>query len=92
MSNFHGASPYSISKIGTDFLGQFYGEAYNIKTFVTRLVRTLAQEEACFFESTVAKQIALIESNLQEPFINVGNLSSVRTFQIQEMLLEHIIF
>lgn len=34
-----------------------------------------------FFESTVAKQIALIEAGLQEPIIKVGNLSSVRTFQ-----------
>lgn len=34
-----------------------------------------------FFESTVAKQIALIEAGLQEPVIKVGNLSSVRTFQ-----------
>ena len=34
-----------------------------------------------FFESTVAKQIALIEAGLQEPVIHVGNLSSVRTFQ-----------
>jgi GDPmannose 4,6-dehydratase len=34
-----------------------------------------------FFESTVAKQIALIEAGLQEPFIKVGNLSSTRTFQ-----------
>lgn len=34
---FHGASPYSISKIGTDYLGRFYGEAYGIRTFVTRM-------------------------------------------------------
>ncbi len=34
-----------------------------------------------FFESTVTKQIALIEAGLQEPVIRVGNLSSVRTFQ-----------
>ena len=34
-----------------------------------------------FFESTVAKQIALIEAGFQEPIIKVGNLSSVRTFQ-----------
>ena len=34
-----------------------------------------------FFESTVAKQIALIESGLQEPIVYDGNLSSVRTFQ-----------
>jgi len=34
-----------------------------------------------FFESTVAKQIALIEAGLQEPVVYVGNLSSTRTFQ-----------
>ena len=34
-----------------------------------------------FFESTVSKQIALIEAGLQEPIIYVGNLSSTRTFQ-----------
>ncbi|EOH2052018.1 GDP-mannose 4,6-dehydratase, partial [Campylobacter coli] len=36
-TTFHGASPYSISKIGTDYLGRFYGEAYGIKTYVTRM-------------------------------------------------------
>jgi GDPmannose 4,6-dehydratase len=34
-----------------------------------------------FFESTVAKQIALIESGHQEPVIYVGNLDCTRTFQ-----------
>lgn len=78
----HGASPYSISKIGTDHLGQFYGEAYNIKTFVTRMgTHSGPRRSDVFFESTVAKQIALIENGLQEPFLKVGNLSSVRTYQ-----------
>ena len=82
LSNFHGASPYSISKIGTDFLGQFYGEAYNIKTFITRMgTHSGRRRSDVFFESTVAKQIALIEAGFQEPVIKVGNLSSVRTFQ-----------
>ena len=82
LSTFHGASPYSISKIGTDFLGQFYGEAYNMKTFITRMgTHSGPRRSDVFFESTVAKQIALIEANLQEPIIKVGNLSSVRTFQ-----------
>lgn len=81
-TNFHGASPYSISKIGTDFLGRFYGEAYGIKTFVTRMgTHSGPRRSDVFFESTVAKQIALIEANLQSPVINVGNLSSTRTFQ-----------
>ena len=79
---FHGASPYSISKIGTDYLGQFYGEAYNLKTFVTRMgTHSGPRRSDVFFESTVAKQIALIESNLQDPIIKVGSLESVRTFQ-----------
>lgn len=81
-TKFHGASPYSISKIGTDYLGQFYGEAYGIKTFVTRMgTHSGPRRSDVFFESTVAKQIALIEAGLQEPTIKVGNLSSVRTFQ-----------
>lgn len=81
-TKFHGASPYSISKIGTDYLGQFYGEAYGIKTFVTRMgTHSGPRRSDVFFESTVAKQIALIEAGLQEPVVYVGNLSSIRTFQ-----------
>lgn len=81
-TKFHGASPYSISKIGTDYLGQFYGEAYHIKTFVTRMgTHSGPRRSDVFFESTVAKQIALIEAGLQEPKIFVGSLDSVRTFQ-----------
>ena len=79
---FHGASPYSISKIGTDYLGQFYGEAYGLKTFVTRMgTHSGPRRSDVFFESTVAKQIALIEAGLQEPVLKVGNLESVRTYQ-----------
>lgn len=79
---FHGASPYSISKIGTDYLGRFYGEAYRIRTFVTRMgTHSGPRRSDVFFESTVAKQIALIEAGYQTPEIRVGNLSSTRTFQ-----------
>lgn len=79
---FHGASPYSISKIGTDYLGRFYGEAYNLRTFVTRMgTHSGPRRSDVFFESTIAKQIALIEAGHQEPVVRVGNLSSTRTFQ-----------
>jgi GDPmannose 4,6-dehydratase len=79
---FHGASPYSISKIGTDYLGRFYGEAYGLRTFVTRMgTHSGPRRSDVFFESTVAKQIALIEAGYQEPAIKVGNLASTRTFQ-----------
>jgi GDPmannose 4,6-dehydratase len=36
-SNFHPASPYAISKVGTDLLGRYYGEAYGMKTVTTRM-------------------------------------------------------
>lgn len=79
---FHGSSPYSISKIATDHLGRFYGEAYTMRTFVTRMgTHSGPRRSDVFFESTVAKQIALIEAGLQDPNIFVGNLSSIRTFQ-----------
>lgn len=79
---FHGASPYSISKITADFLGRFYGEAYGLRTFVTRMgTHSGPRRSDVFFESTVAKQIALIEAGYQVPEIRIGNLSSTRTFQ-----------
>ena len=81
-TKFHGASPYSISKIGTDYLGCFYGEAYNLRTFITRMgTHSGPRRSDVFFESTLAKQIALIEAGLQEPEIKLGNLESIRTFQ-----------
>ena len=79
---FNASSPYSISKIGTDYLGQFYGKAYGIQTFITRMgTHSGPRRSDVFFESTVAKQIALIEAKLQEPIIYVGNLDSIRTYQ-----------
>lgn len=81
-TKFHGASPYSISKIGTDYLGCFYGEAYNLRTFITRMgTHSGPRRSDVFFESTLAKQIALIEAGLQKPEIKLGNLASIRTFQ-----------
>lgn len=81
-TTFHGASPYSISKIGADYLGQFYGEAYDLKTFVTRMgTHSGPRRSDVFFESTLAKQIALIEAGLQDPVVQLGSLNSTRTFQ-----------
>ena len=81
-SPFHAASPYNLSKIGTDYLGKFYGEAYGIRTFITRMgTHSGPRRSDVFFESTVAKQIALIEAGYQDPIIHVGNLTSTRTFQ-----------
>lgn len=77
----HPASPYAISKVGTDLLGRYYGEAYGIKVISTRMfTHTGPRRGDVFSESTFAKQIAMIEAGLQEPTIYVGNLKSLRTY------------
>ena len=79
--SFHPASPYSISKIGTDIIGQFHSEAYNQKILVTRMfTHTGPRRGDVFVESTFAKQIAMIEANQLDPVIKVGNLDSLRTW------------
>jgi GDP-mannose 4,6-dehydratase len=78
--NFHPASPYAISKSGTDLLGRFYAEAYGINTQTTRMfTHTGPRRGDVFAESSFAKQIALAESGFIKPEIKVGNLNSLRT-------------
>lgn len=78
--NFHPASPYAISKVGTDLIGRFYAEAYNMKVLTTRMfTHTGPRRGDVFAESSFAKQIALAEAGYTEPVIKVGNLKSLRT-------------
>lgn len=78
---FHPASPYAISKVGTDLLGRYYAEAYGMKVMTTRMfTHTGPRRGDVFHESTFAKQIAMIEANLIEPIVKVGNLNSLRTY------------
>lgn len=78
--SFHPASPYAISKVGTDLLGQYYAEAYGLTTLVTRMfTHTGPRRGDVFAESSFAKQIAMIEKGLIEPKVRVGNLESMRT-------------
>ena len=78
---FHPASPYAISKVGTDLIGRYYAEAYGMKIMTTRMfTHTGPRRGDVFSESTFAKQIAMIEAGMQEPKIYVGNLESLRTY------------
>jgi len=78
---FHPASPYAISKVGTDLIGRFYGEAYGLNVLTTRMfTHTGPRRGDVFAESTFAKQIAMIEAGLLPPIIKTGNLDSLRTF------------
>ena len=78
---FHPASPDAISKVGTDLVGRFYAEAYNMTVMTTRMfTHTGPRRGDVFAESSFAKQIALIEANLIPPVLKTGNLDSLRTF------------
>jgi GDP-mannose 4,6-dehydratase len=78
---FHPASPYAISKVGTDLVGRYYGEAYGMKTLTTRMfTHTGPRRGDVFAESSFAKQIALIEAGINPPAIRTGNLQSLRTW------------
>jgi len=78
--HFHPASPYAISKVGTDLIGRYFYEAYGVRTIVTRMFTHTGPRRGDFFaESTFAKQIAMIEDGLIPPKIKVGNLNSLRT-------------
>jgi GDPmannose 4,6-dehydratase len=79
--SFHPASPYAISKIGTDMVGRFHAEAYGQKVVVTRMfTHTGPRRGDVFAESSFAKQIAMIERELIPPVIKTGNLNSFRTW------------
>ena len=79
--SFHPASPYAISKVGTDLLGRYYAEAYDMCVMTTRMfTHTGPRRGDVFAESTFAKQIAMIEAGLNEPVLKVGNLESLRTW------------
>ena len=61
--NFHPASPYAISKVGTDLLGRFYGEAYGKKQ---QECLPILGQEGDVLQSLHSLQIAMI-ANLIDP-------------------------
>lgn len=78
--SFHPASPYAISKVGTDLIGRYYAEAYKMNIITTRMfTHTGPRRGDVFAESSFAKQIAMIEKKIIPPIIKVGNLDSLRT-------------
>lgn len=79
--SYHPASPYAISKVGTDLVGRYFYEAFKLKILITRMfTHTGPRRGDVFAESSFAKQIAMIELNKIKPVIKVGNLDSLRTF------------
>jgi GDPmannose 4,6-dehydratase len=79
--SFHPASPYAISKVGTDLIGRYYAEAFDMTIMTTRMfTHTGPRRGDVFAESTFAKQIAMIEQGFIPPVVKTGNLDSLRTY------------
>jgi len=79
--SFHPASPYAISKIGTDMIGRYFAEAYGMKCVITRMfTHTGPRRGDVFAESTFAKQLAMAEQGLIPPVVRTGNRDSLRTW------------
>ena len=79
--SYHPASPYAISKVGTDLVGKYFFEAFNLKILITRMfTHTGPRRGDVFAESSFAKQIALIENKKMPNVVKVGNLKSLRTY------------
>lgn len=78
------ANPYSISKVGHDFMSRYYYDAYGLKVITTRMFsHEGARRGKQFALSSFAYQIATYEKmRFKNPpyIIKVGNLNSVRTY------------
>jgi len=84
------ANPYSISKVGHDFISQYYHRAYDMKVIITRMFsHEGARRGKRFALSWFAYQIARSEKTKDFPPyapsfpthpIRHGNLDSIRTY------------
>ncbi|MEM0360076.1 MAG: GDP-mannose 4,6-dehydratase [Candidatus Diapherotrites archaeon] len=74
-------NPYAVSKVAMELLGKNYFEQYGLKTIIVRSFNITGPgrppEFAC---SDWARQLAMIELGLKEPFIETGVVSAVRDF------------
>jgi len=77
---FRPQNPYAVGKVGADMIAYVYWRNYKIKTIRTRMfTHTGPRRTMSSAESSFARQIAMIEKELQEPVVRVGNLESIRT-------------
>lgn len=74
-------SPYGVSKVGADLLGQQYTQSYNLKVIITRAFNhTGPRRGEEFICSKIAKKLAEIKLGKAEPVLALGNLAAVRDF------------
>lgn len=74
------SSPYAVSKMAMDFLGQVYARAYGMEVVTTRAFNHAGPGRGeMYAESSFAKQIVECELGKRE-FVEHGNLGSIRNY------------
>lgn len=80
-TGFRPLSPYGVSKISQDMLAYQYYKSYGLNVVRVRLFNlTGPRQNATFALANFARQLARIDSGLQEPTIKTGNLEACRDF------------
>jgi GDP-4-dehydro-6-deoxy-D-mannose reductase len=73
-------SPYAISKMAMDYLGQLYVKSYGLNVVVTRAFNHAGPGRGeMYAESSFAKQIVEVERHKRK-YVEHGNLESVRNY------------
>ncbi|MCL5883252.1 MAG: GDP-mannose 4,6-dehydratase [Actinobacteria bacterium] len=74
-------NPYSVSKVGQEFVGIQYHEAFGAEAVIARPFNHIGPRQVGnFVVPAFARQIAKMEAGLREPVLRVGNLESRRDF------------
>jgi len=74
-------SPYAVSKVASDFLGYQYFMSYGMKVIRLRPFNIIGPRGGQeIVTANFATQIAQIEKGIREPYVEVGNLKSIRDF------------
>ncbi|MDO5558765.1 MAG: GDP-mannose 4,6-dehydratase [Oscillospiraceae bacterium] len=72
---------YAVTKVCQEMLGSVYARAYSMDIVAVRAFNHVGPGQLPqFVVSDFCRQTALIENGMQEPVINVGNLSARRDF------------
>ena len=72
---------YAATKSCQNMLGMIYSDAYNLDIMMVRAFNHIGPNQTpMFVVADFCKQVADIEKGIQEPVINVGNLSAKRDF------------
>jgi GDP-4-dehydro-6-deoxy-D-mannose reductase len=86
-------SPYSVSKVGQDYLGLQYFLSYQLPIVRVRPFNHIGpRQNPKFVAPAFASQIAAIEAGRQPPVLRVGNLTARRDFtDVRDMVRAYVL-